>query len=364
MKKIIFFVLSVLCVVPISTFAFKWLAGDTLDITTPLVEDYYVAGGTVHLDASVSEDLTIAGWELTINGAVGKDLTIAGWDITIDKNVWETAKVAWWTITINSTFGKDLIVAGGEITLWKNAVIQWDTIIGGGMVTVDGTTHDANLSAGELTIWWTIKGNAVIKADKIYITTGAKILWNLEYTSSVINTELEHIVAGKVTFTQVDFDRGFIFLGTVFGGYMVLKFLFLLVFGILLLFVGRKRFVSAIAALKAQPFLCLWYGILPYILVPFAIIVLLISLIGIPFAAILIALYATLFAFYKLFNVVFYSQFFIEKMGGKDNVALRKQIWIVVLCVLISSIVSMIDIVFTFFALGSVIKTLLPNSKK
>ena len=355
MKKTIFLILGALIFAPMSSFAFKSAAGDTLNLTTPIDGDYYVAGGTVNLNALVGEDLTIAGGKIYINSSIGKDLTALGGDIIINGSIGETAKIAGGTIDINGTIEKDAVIAGGNITISKESNIKWDAMLGAWVIKLDGITNNVNLNAGEIILQGTIKGDATIRAEKIKVETGAIILGNLDYQSAKQNSGLENIVSGKVTFKQMDFEKGDV-MGFL-SGFIGVKFFFLLIFGLILVLVGHKRLTKPFQTLKEGIRPSLAYGFLIYAGLPFAAILVCLTIIGVPFGLLLLAIFAFLIAFYKLFNVYFYTTLSIERRGGYEKLKTWKKVWILLGWVIISTIISTIDIILTFFALGAVIKS-------
>ena len=357
MKKIFFFMLSAFLLAPLSSFAFQSQANETITITSPITQDYYAVGWEITISSSAAHDLTVLGGKNFINSTIWQDLTVAGGDVVINGSVGESAKIAWGTIIINSTIQKDLFVWGGDITLSRTASIAWDTFIWADLLKLEGTLNNANLNASQIIFGWNIKGNAVIRAEKIQVATWAKILWNLEYYATEKNIALEQIVSGTIDFKQLPVKTWMHFFLNILTWYLVFWFLFLSVFGILFFYVGKDRFTTPLKVFKDSPWSCLWYGFLVYAVIPFTIMLLMMSFIGIPFWLLLIAIYVCLFAFYKLCNVIFYSHLLVDKLWWVKNTPTRKIIWIILLSALLSALVATIDIVLAFFALWATLKS-------
>lgn len=355
MKKIFSLILALGILVPLSSFAFKTDAGENLNLTTPINGDYYIAGGNVNLGTNVNGDVCTAGGKIFINGDIKEDLLLAGGELFINGNIGESARIMWGKIVIDSTIQKDLLLAGGEITLSEKTNIQWETKIAGGKIDFAGIANNVDLNAGEIYIKGTIEGNAIIRAEKINFEPTAKILGDLYYESSRQNTWFEQIVQGKVTFKQVKYHHGEYL--EFFSGFAGARFAFLFIFGLILLLVGQKRIRPSLETLKKYPRESLGIGFLTYIALPVAAFLLAITIIGMPFAFVTIAAFITIMIFAKLLNVYFYTNLLIQKRGGYDKLNNRKKIWILLGCTILSAILSGIDMIFAFFALGAIIRT-------
>jgi hypothetical protein len=125
---------------------------------------------------------------------------------------------------------------------------------------------------------------------------------------------LEKIVVGQITFEQLPVKTAMQAFISALVGYLAFGFLFLVVFGIIFFYIGTAWFTKPIKQFKEGPWSSLGYGFLVYAAVPFAILLLMISMIGIPFALLLIGVYICLFVFYKLLNVVFYAHLLVDRM--------------------------------------------------
>lgn len=355
MKKLFSLILALGILAPISSFAFKADAGENLNLTIPVQDDYYVVWGNVNLNTTTNGDLVIAGGKIFINGNIKEDVLLAGGELFINGNIGESARIIWGNIVMESSIQKDLLLAAGEITIKENTNIQWETKIAGGKIDFAGTANNVDLNASEINIKGTIKGNATIRAEKINFEPTAKILGDLYYESSRQNTGFEQIVQGKVTFKQVNYHHGEYL--EFFGGFAGARFAFLFIFGLILLLVGQKRIRPSLETFKKYPRESLGIGFLTYIALPVAAFLLAITIIGMPFAFVAIAAFITIMIFAKLLNVYFYTNFLIERRGGYDRLNNRKKIWILLGCTILSAILSGIDMIFAFFALGAIIKT-------
>ncbi len=356
MKKLFSLLLALTIFIPLSSFAFKADAGEDLNLTTAVQGDYYVAGGNININTTTNGDLVVAGAEITINGDIKEDLILLWAENVINGHIWESARIIGWKLLIESTIQKDLLLAGGEITIKEKSNIQWETKIFGGKIDFAGTTNNTEFTAEEIILKWTIKWNATLRATKIKVETGAKILGNLYYENPNKNDNLEKIVSGQITFKQQNYNNKKEILG-VFNNFIGTRLLFLVIFGLILLLTAQKYIKPSLETLKKEPRESLGIGFLTYVALPFIAVLLAITIIWIPFSLLVIMIFITLMMFAKLLNVYFYTNFLIEKRGWYNNLNNRKKIWILLGCSILSAILSGIDMIFAFFALGAIIRT-------
>ncbi len=362
MKKLFSVLLTLGILSPLSIFAFTSDAGENLNLNTPVQGDYYVAGGNVNFNTTTNGDLVIAGGKNFINGNIKEDLLLVWWENFINGNIGESARIIWWTLIIESNIQKDLLLAGGEIIIKEWSNIQWETKIVGGKIDFAGISNNTEFIAEEIILQWTIKGNTILKAERIKVKTGAKILGNLYYESPNQNTELEQIVSGQVTFKQEYFSNKKEILG-IFSSFAGARLAFLLIFGLIFLFTAHQYIKPSLETLNKEPRESLGVGFLTYAALPFVAILLAITIIWIPFSLLALMIFITLMMFAKLLNVYFYTNFLIEKRGGHNKLNNRKKIWILLGCAILSAILSGIDMIFAFFALGAIIRTHIMKKK-
>jgi hypothetical protein len=143
----------------------------------------------------------------------------------------------------------------------------------------------------------------------------------------------------------------------MFSSFTWFRLAFLVIFGLILLFTAHQYIKPSLSTLKKQPRESLRFGVLIYIALPIISIPLAITIIWIPFSLLAIMIFITLIMLAKLLNVYFYTNFLIERRGSQNKLNNRKKIWILLGCSLFFSIISWVDIIFTFFALGAIIRT-------
>ena len=100
--------------------------GGNLRMTAPVDQDLYAAGGRVSLDAVVQNNVRIAGGKVDLgpNAKVAGDVAVAGGDIEIDGAIRGDLQVAAGRVRINGPVGGDVKIAAGEVELGPDARIE------------------------------------------------------------------------------------------------------------------------------------------------------------------------------------------------------------------------------------------------
>lgn len=355
MKK--FLLLWLFFLVPFSSFAFESNAWDNLKVTFPINNDYYVAWWRIDIENNISWDLLMAWWELNVVGNVQDDIMIAWGKINIQGLVWDDVRAAGWDITISNSISGDLVVAWWNVDIRKGVVIAGDLIVSAWRVTLDGDVKWwAKIFWWELNMRWTIAKDVEIKNEKINLWENARIGWKLTYYDTKKNPNLEKIVASNnIEYRELkdatQWFRQEMF--KIISGYIAYRILFLTVFGILFIFAFPKILAWVGDVLRNNPWKSFLVGFLMYAAIPFLVILLLISALGIPFGLFLLFIYIFMFVFYKLINVTVFSSLIIEKMGGFDTVVWWKKLLVVVGFAILFGLLSLIDLFAVFFAAGA-----------
>lgn len=250
-----------------------------------------------------------AGANLDFGGRIGDDLRTAGGNIRI-----------------RSTIVGDAIIAGGNVDIRKEATIGKDLVVMAGNVYLDGTVNGkAQITAGKLYLNSVITKDVRITAQDVIVGSGAQIRGNLIYESTKVNPALENIVSGTKQFIQSpvktknlgDFRTNVL---KILFSYILLKILFLTLFGWLLYTFMEKYIHEASDILTKAPWVSLFTGISVFILVPITALILVFTIIGIPVAMLMMAVLCFLFLFYELIGTVIWTSWTLDRyMKGKKS---------------------------------------------
>ncbi|RME63872.1 MAG: hypothetical protein D6782_09335, partial [Alphaproteobacteria bacterium] len=257
----------------------QFLAGHIVDLRGEVAADVFAAGGTVYIDAAIDDELIVAGGEINLNGRA-EDLFAAGGQVRSDVMVADNLVVAGGSIHLAGQVGGKAIAAGGRIRLDPALVVAGDVRAAGGDVGL----------AGE------IGGDVRVTAQRLYIAPETRIAGKLVYRGpDEPRVPPGAVIAGGVDYRPIIGAPGkrqirqaartaFAVASVVWiGG------LFLLGAAVYLAF--PRLFAQAGGLIKARPWASLGLGFAFLSVVPAAIFVLFVTVIGTVPALALIPLY-------------------------------------------------------------------------
>jgi hypothetical protein len=247
-------------------------AGGELEVSASTRANLYLAGGTAHLEGAKAVTAIVAGGDLDFEGIVVRDLIAAGGQIKLDR----------------STVSDDWVVAGGSVKVDESSRVNGTARVAAGEVELDGRFgRDVSIAGGKVELEGTFDGNVSVYAERLVLADGARIKGNLSYAADDFEKEDGARIDGKTERVAGFDDDEFSFewpslLAAVFGGTLWIIGMTLLNPILIELFPtvaskGRK-------ALKEMPLASLGTGVLAAVAAPAVVVLLLISVAGIPFA--------------------------------------------------------------------------------
>lgn len=119
----------------------KFRAGGdiTIEADETVPHDLYVSGGRVRVDGRIQGDLVVAGGRVEVNGPVEGDLAAVGGQVTITGPVDGDVRAAGGTVQIEGTVREDVLAGAGTLTIAESAQIGQDLIFGAGTARINGT---------------------------------------------------------------------------------------------------------------------------------------------------------------------------------------------------------------------------------
>jgi cytoskeletal protein CcmA (bactofilin family) len=239
-------------------------AGSDTRVTDLSIEDLFAAGRTVAVDADVRETAHLAGRTVRVNRAVGENVYAAGYEVDVGARV-----------------GKDVIAAGNRVEIGANASVEGDVLAAGRTVVVRGpVAGNVRLMGQTVEIAGPISGSADIRAREIRFVDGARIDGTLSYSSrEAVDVPANVITPDRVTVNAED-DESVGAAGWIAVGVTVLALMLALT--ALFAFVFRNRLATTRAVIAARPWRDLLLGVVATSALFGSILVLGVSLIGIP----------------------------------------------------------------------------------
>lgn len=254
-------------------------------------EDLYVAGERVHVTSAVNGDVIAAGGRIILSGPIEGDVLAVGGVVDVQGNVADDVRAAGGTVTIDSRVGDQVAAAGGTVRILPGALVAGKVWLAGGEVEILGVLgKEARVAGGTVVIAGRVQGDLNIAAREVKILSGARIEGNLIYRSpqqAEISPDAQ--ITGSITYKAVEMPERPSRLQA--AGVFAAVFLSLLVSGIVLFLLFPAFTYAAARNIRTAPWKSLGLGFVLLIVTPFAAVVLMMTVLGIPLAFIMLAAY-------------------------------------------------------------------------
>jgi hypothetical protein len=131
--------------------ALRTFSGNTISIDTPIADDVFAAGNMVSINAPVNSAV-VAGGTVNINAPVKGDVIAAGGQVYVNSDVGGKVVAAGGNVNLGGNIGTNLVAAGGLVSIHPGKTIARDALIGGGDVFNSGrvngtlTVHSNNFT--------------------------------------------------------------------------------------------------------------------------------------------------------------------------------------------------------------------------
>ncbi|MDD5147421.1 MAG: polymer-forming cytoskeletal protein [Candidatus Daviesbacteria bacterium] len=289
---VVLIIAFLLIITPRTTFAqnnFRSGQNSTLFSNEVINQDYFASGSNVLVDGTVNGDAYLAGGSVILNGAVNGDLLVVGGNLNINGTVSGNIRAVGGNINLNGNVGRSVTIAGGSLTLSPQAQVAGSlTSAGGNINLLSPIGKGANLAGGMVNIGNEMGGDVNAGVNQLSLAPTAKLQGNLIYWSeNKANINPEASVSGKITQnipkTQQYSGTGKAMVG--FGAaFKFFSFLSALLIGFLVLKLV-PRFTNQMSEVVVDHWLLnLGLGLLVVAVTPILIILLLITVIGLPLA--------------------------------------------------------------------------------
>jgi cytoskeletal protein CcmA (bactofilin family) len=256
-----------------------YLAAGIARTTGQVGGDFYAVGGQVAVDHPVQGEVFAAGGRVSVSAPVEDDLHVMGGDVTLAGAV-----------------GGEATIAAGTISIVKAARVDGRVVLAGGNVEIAGTLErGGRIFADRLVISGHVGGGLRIVASRIEITSSARIEGPIDFTSRrapVVAPGAQ--VQGPVTAMPSRAPQKTAEMRRTGEWAVPLFYAGLWAAGILLLLAFPRFTVAAQDRVRASPLQSLALGAALVFALPVVAVLLIVTVVGIPVAFALIALYAVL----------------------------------------------------------------------
>ncbi len=251
-----------------------YMTGTEVWPTGPIHGDLVAAAGRISVDHPIDGDAVLAAGSIDVRGRIGEDLRVAGGFVTLAAPV----------------RGEALVVAG-SIAFGPASDIGGRAWLAGGDVAVAGTfRRDVKVYARNILVLGHVAGNIHLFGGTIELLPSARIDGNVTYVSNTpIKIHPGASVTGSVTREPGQLPTLHL---PGWPPFRPLLMFGLLAAGALLLALFPRFTASSLQTVRASPLGSLGLGTAIFFSVPPVILLLVISIIGIPIALVLAGVYA------------------------------------------------------------------------
>lgn len=344
LQRILMAAAGLLLIAPLSVGAATFLTDEEVSLSEELADDLYIAGNGVTIDKNVEQDVFAGGQSIKIDANIGQDVFAVGNSVKISGTVGDDIFAGGEMVEIAVASVDDVFAVGNRVEILKDTVVNGDVFAGGQTVIIAGTVK------GNVKIWgdnMVIKSGAVIEGD---LTTYGDKKPVIE-DGATVNGEQKHYVKEAKTVGMR---------GSVAG--WVSSVLAWFVLGLVLLYLVPQFTKSVTTTALQRSGKSLLVGALWALLFIPVVVLLMITVIGIPLAMIVLLLTIAFFMLAVGYSMIIVGVWTINKISKRENAEVSWQH--VLLGVVIYKIIKLIPVVgwtialmLTLLSLGALIWT-------
>lgn len=274
-------------------------SGDSLLLTTRLADDLYATARTLAVKGKISGDVVAAAASFETADSITGDLIVAANNISITGTVGDDVRAAGSNIDIAGDIGDDLIVMGGRVVIGENSYIGGDIHATVGELIVKGFVK-GNIQGrvGSLTIEGKVEKNVEIMVDKNLVITGQGFVkGDVNYSSWKPLGIAKERIGGELIFSKGLSEKTMKEMVKEKAQSSVFVIVALFVLGFVTMKFAPKLSTKTLTTCRVNFWKNLVIGILWIVLIPVLSVLLMITVIGIPLALLLLALYAIIILF-------------------------------------------------------------------
>lgn len=337
MKLLVFRIAAVSCLVylafwylPGKTFAFTVRTGDTVSVpeSETITGSFLGAGQHLSVSGTVTGDVICAGQNIDVSGTVEGDIICAGQNVTVTGNVKGNIRAAGQFIKIAGTVARNVTAIGQQIT--NTAQVGGDMLTAGQQLISSGDiTGDILAGSESVSINGIIAGNADFWTNTLSLGQNAVIAKNLTYESpNVLNLTPGATISGTILRNLPDKDTPGKFRDLTkpditdrndrirssfswFAGYLIL--------GLLITVIFPNAVERSITSMQNNPGKAFLSGILVLFLTPWIILLLAVTIVGIPVAGLLAFIYAAALIFSRIMTAILFGKIILTRYRSDKN---------------------------------------------
>jgi cytoskeletal protein CcmA (bactofilin family) len=358
--------------VPAAALAYGVQTGQTTTVAKGDTKSgtFYAAGQTVTVDGDINGDLICAGQTVHVNGAVHGDVLCAGQTITVNGPVDGNVRLAGQTLDVNGTVGRNVTVVGQTFALGGGANVAGDLGVATQSATLSGPVAKTVYGAtGNLTIDNKVGDVDAQVANSLSLGGSAAVAGNLTYASDNTYSIDKSKVGGQVQHNQPvahEHRKAPQNAGSMFAswlGWLIYWMAAALVTGLVLVWLAPRMMRRVSQVMLERPGPSLLWGAIVTLLGPVMLILLMVTIIGIPVALLLGALWLLALLTSGLFAGVAVGEWITNRTGWQRGSLYAAAVVGIVVTVIVFNIPFigwLVALVATWWAVGGLVLSARP----
>lgn len=328
-RPILFAALLLSLLLPLgAAYAFEVKVDNSIHLNKEEIADgnIYANCQDMTIDGTVNGDVIALCQKIIINGVVEGDVIAFGQTIEINGEVKGNTRLAGPQITINGTVGHNVNVLGNDIKFNKNSLIKWDALVAGVNGTFDGSI-DGNLHGliSVASISGKIGKNINLSIDdsdsttdnNLVITKEAVIAGSINYTATKdLKLENASSVAGQINRqAKENKTNPLAWLWIVFY-----KLSSLILIALVLISLKKELLEKITNKINNKWWQSLLTGLAILFFTPLLIILLALTVVGIPLALIILATYLSAIILATVLSSYYLGELALKKLSGPKKI--------------------------------------------
>jgi hypothetical protein len=239
---------------------------------------------------SIAGDAILAGGDINFSGSTGGDYVAAGGKQDVRGRVHGSLRAAGGHVDVRAAVDRNATIGGGDLVVDSVAVIGRNAYLIGGTIRIEGTVRGGVLATGgNVVLNGVVGGDVEVSAGGLRLGPRAQIAGNLRYRVAKENVQIDPAAKVSGTITALPVSKGW-------GPWRWLWLLGSLLAGVVVVLLIPRFIGEAAELLNRRPIRSGIVGIVGGILFPIAIIIAVITVIGLPLALLTTAVFAVFVA--------------------------------------------------------------------